>query len=302
MEGQEIIQKELESIRKAGKIVANLREYARKIVKKDVPLLEIAEKIEAEIIKQGGKPAFPVNLGINEYAAHYTPSYNDETLASGLIKVDFGVAINGFTADNALSFDLENNETNKKLIKTSEEALKNGIEAAKQNKSLGEIGSSINETAEKANFTTIKNLSGHSIENNNLHAGITIPNYNNGKTTKLDDGIYAIEPFIIPNTATGMVYDGKPSGIYELVRPGNVRDSNARELLNYITETYNTLPFCSRWLVKKFGTRALISLSHLEKAGILHQFSQLIEKSKSVVAQSEHTLIIHQGKVEVVTE
>ena len=295
-------QKELESIRKAGKIVASVREYARKIVKKDMLLIEIAEKIEAEIIKQGGKPAFPVNLGINEYAAHYTPSYNDETKASGLLKVDFGVTIDGFTADNALSIDLENNETNKKLIKASEEALKTGIEAVKQGKSLGEIGKSINETAEKNGFTTIKNLSGHSIEQGNLHAGITIPNYDNLKETKLDDGIYAIEPFIIPSNATGMVYDGKPSGIYQLVKGGNVRDNNARELLNYIAETYETLPFCSRWLVKKFGTRALISLSLLEKAGILHQFSQLIEKSKAVVAQSEHTLIIHQGKVEIVTE
>src|SRR3989338_7501552 len=161
-------QKELESIRKAGKIVASVREYAEKIVKKDMLLIEIAEEIEEEIVKQGGKPAFPVNLGINEYAAHYTPSYNDETKAAGLLKVDFGVSINGYTADNALSIDLENNETNKKLIKTSEEALKNGIEAVKQNKNIGEIGKSINETAEKAGFITIKNLSGHSIENNNL--------------------------------------------------------------------------------------------------------------------------------------
>ncbi|MBS3091893.1 type II methionyl aminopeptidase [Candidatus Pacearchaeota archaeon] len=295
-------QKELESIRKAGKIVASVREYAEKIVKKDMLLIEIAEEIEEEIVKQGGKPAFPVNLGINEYAAHYTPSYNDETKASGLLKVDFGVSINGFTADNALSFDLENSEENKKIIKTSEEALANAIQAVKQGKSLGEIGKSINETAETSGFTTIKNLSGHSIENNNLHAGITIPNYNNDKATKLDDGIYAIEPFITLGSGNGMVYDGKPSGIYELVKPGNVRDNNARELLNYIAEEYETLPFCSRWLVKKFGTRALISLSHLEKAGILHQFSQLIEKSKSPVAQSEHTIIIHNGKVEVVTE
>ena len=295
-------QKELESIRKAGKIVASVREYAKKIVKKDMLLLEIAEKIEDEIVKQGGKPAFPVNLGINEYTAHYTPSYNDETLASGLLKIDFGVSIKGFVADNALSIDLENNEINKQLIKTSEEALKNGIEAVKEGKTLGEIGAKIHETAEKQGFATIKNLSGHSIEHNNLHAGITIPNYNNNKTNELDDGVYAIEPFITLNNATGMVYDGKPSGIYELIKIGNVRDNNARELLNYIAETYETLPFCSRWLVKKFGTRALISLSLLEKAGILHQFSQLIEKSKSVVAQSEHTILIHNGKVEVVTE
>ncbi|PIN94335.1 type II methionyl aminopeptidase, partial [Candidatus Pacearchaeota archaeon CG10_big_fil_rev_8_21_14_0_10_30_48] len=91
-------------------------------------------------------------------------------------------------------------------------------------------------------------------------------------------------------------------GIYELKNAKNVRDPKARELLEFIRETYGTLPFCSRWLVKKFGTRALISLKNLETAGVVYQFDQLIEKSKSPVAQTEATIIISEGKVEVVTD
>lgn len=90
-----------EKIMKAGKIASETREYARTIIKKGYLLLEIAEKIESKIIELGAKPAFPVNLSINEIAAHYTPSYDDEKTAQGLIKIDLGVHIDGWIADTA---------------------------------------------------------------------------------------------------------------------------------------------------------------------------------------------------------
>ena len=290
---------EIESIRKAGEIVKIVKANAKKWIKSGMLLKEIAEKIENEIEKSGGRPAFPVNLGINEFTAHYTPSYDDETIAEGLLKIDFGVQIDGYTADNAFSIDLENNNENKKLIKASEEALKEAIKSVKNKESLGEIGDKIQKVAEKSGFSPIRNLSGHGIKQWDLHSSPTIPNYNNENDTKLKDGVYAIEPFI--TNGVGVVYDGKPSGIYELRKSAAIRDSNAREIFNYIAENYQTLPFCSRWLVKKFGTRALISLSMIEKTGALHHFPQLIEKSKSKVAQSEHTIIIQGKDIEVIT-
>jgi len=290
---------EIEKTRKAGGIVRTVKKNTREWIKSGMLLKEIAEKIESEIEKLGGKLAFPVNLGINEYTAHYTPSYDEETKAEGLLKVDFGVQIDGFTADNAFSIDLENSEENKKLIEASEKALESAIESVKKKNNLGEIGNEIQKIAEKYKFSPIRNLSGHRIKQWDLHSAPTIPNYHNNNSHVLEDGIYAIEPFI--TIGVGMVYDGKPSGIYEVKKSAAIRDSNAREIFNYIVENYQTLPFCSRWLVKKFGTRALLSLSLIEKTGALHQFSQLIEKSKAKVAQTEHTIIIHEGKVEVVT-
>lgn len=298
--------KEIEKLRKAGQIAREVREYAKSIIKKDVLLLEIAEKIEAKVIELGGKCAFPVNLGINEITAHYTPAYNDETKASGLLKVDFGVSVDGFVADTAFSVDLEDGEEsrkNKELIKSSEEALASAIKSVEGGKSLGEIGEAIQKSAEKYNANSIKNLSGHEIKQYLLHAGITIPNYDNKNKVILTerDGIYAIEPFI--TFGNGMVYDSKSSGIYELTgKSGVIRDKNARELIEYIINEYQTLPFCSRWLVKKFGNRALLSLRLIEQSGgVLHQFSTLVEKSKSKVAQSEHTLLVNKGKVEFVS-
>ncbi len=137
-----------EKILKAGKIAIEVKKYAREIIKKDIPLLEIAEKLEGKIEELGGKPGFPLNLSINEIAAHYTPSHDDKTLAQGLLKVDMGVHVDGWIADTAISFDLEDSEENKKLIKAAEEALQNAIKVVNAGISTNEIGKEIQKTIE----------------------------------------------------------------------------------------------------------------------------------------------------------
>ena len=100
-ETSELTPENIEKLKKAGAIARQVINYAKSFIKKDTPLLEIAEKIEAKIVELGGKPAFPVNLSINEVAAHSTPSFNDSSLAYGLLKVYIGVHIDGFVADTA---------------------------------------------------------------------------------------------------------------------------------------------------------------------------------------------------------
>lgn len=288
-----------EKILKAGKIASQVKKYVKPIIKKGTSLLEIAEKIESKIIELGGKPAFPTNLSINEVAAHYTPYYNDETTADGLLKVDFGVHIDGWIADTAFSVDLENSEENKKLITASEKALNNAVQKSKNGISTGEIGKTIQESIESEGFSPIINLTGHEMEEYELHAGLTIPNIDNKTTEKLKKGLYAIEPFA--TAGSGKVYEGKISGIYILVEEKNIRSPEARKILNFITEEYRTLPFCSRWIVKKFGAKALFSLKQLEDNGNLYQYPQLIEVSHSKVSQAENTILI-DDEIIVTTE
>ncbi len=288
------MKEEIKSIIKAGEIEKQVKEYIKPFIKKDVFLLEIAEKIENKIIELGGKPAFPTNLSINETAAHYTPSYNDETKAYGLLKIDFGVNINGFVADSAFSVDLENNLKNKRLIEASEQGLISGIQSLKENKSLGEIGESIQKTIESYGFSPIINLTGHQMERYELHAGISISNIKSNKTDKLLNGLYAMEPFA--TNGSGKIYEGKPSGIYILQEEKNIRNNYAREILDYIVKEYKTLPFCSRWIVKKFGTKSLFALKQLEENGNLYQYPQLIESSHSKVSQTENTILVYEDK------
>jgi len=290
---------DIDNYKKAGEISIEAKKYARQLIKPGMALVDIAEKIESKIKELGGELAFPVNLGINEIAAHYTPSSDDETEASGLLKIDMGVHVKGAIADTAFSLDLSKDGEYKKLIEASEKAVENAIQSIKKDTTLSDIGLAIQNAITASGFSPIRNLSGHKLDLFTVHAGLTIPNYENNNQTKIEDGAYAIEPFA--TTGQGIVYDGGKSGIYRLENEGNVRDPSARKMLDYIKENYSTLPFCERWLAKEFGSRTRLSLMFLEKANIISQYSQLIEKNHSPVAQSEHTLIIEKGKLEVTT-
>ena len=294
---------EIKHLQRAGTIAKEVIANARAYIKKGMPLIEIAEYIEKEIEKLGGKPAFPVNLSINEIAAHATPAYGDTQTAHGLLKVDLGVHIEGHIADTAFSLDLEGSEENRQLIAAAESAVQEAVRLVqeKQNPKIREIGKKIATVIEERGAQPITNLSGHAITRYEVHAGLTIPNYDNAQEKVIDKGVYAIEPFATVATGGGAVRDGKPSTIYVLQKDGKVRDAFARQVLQYIEEEYKTLPFCSRWLYKKFGSRALIALKRIEEAGLVHHYPQLIEISGNKVAQAEHTIIITDKEVIVTT-
>ena len=287
----------IEDVLKAGKIAQELRRYAREIIVKDRSLFEIATLIDDKISELGAKPAFPVNLSINEIAAHYTPSFGDEGVAHGLLKVDIGIHINGYIADTAFSVDLEGSEENKKLIEAAEAAV--SVSEFEIDKKLTEIGKKIGEEISKFGFTSISNLSGHSIERFVVHAGWTVPNYDSGQTDILEEGLYATEPFA--TNGHGRVRDGGKSGIYRIDKDVSVRDRFAREVLGWIAEEYKTLPFASRWIHKKFGSRGLLAMKQLEQAGVLYQYPQLVEVSNGKVAQAEHTVLLLEDGTKFVT-
>ena len=289
-----------EKILQAGKIASEEREHARGFIKKGMPLNEIAEKIEDKIVELGGKPAFPTCLSINQFAAHYIPSHDDETLAHGLLKIDMGAHVDGWIADTAFSIDLENTDENKKIIKASEEALDSAIKTIKEGIQLREIGMAVQKTIESYGLNPIVNLFGHGVDRYDLHARVSIPNFDNKKITEITNGLYAIEPFA--TTGNGRVRDGRPSGTYRLISDKNIRSPIAREVLEFIIEEYNTLPFCSRWLVKKFGTKALIGLKQLEVNGNLQGYAVLIESSNGKVAQTEHTILVESTGIMVTTK
>ena len=290
----------VEKIRKAGLIAQELRRFAKDLIKPGMKLIDIANKIDEKINELGAKPGFPVNLSIDNIAAHYTPSFSDDKLAHGLLKVDIGIHIDGYIADTAFTMDLDGTPENKKLIEAVEAAVSTSVENFGMGVALTEIGKKIAQTIEKKGCVPIVNLSGHSIERFVVHAGATVPNYESGQRDVLEEGLYATEPFA--TNGHGRVKDGGPSGIYRLDNPGTVRDNFARDVLKYISEEFKTLPFAGRWIHKKFGSRGMLALRQLEQAGILHQYPQLVEASGGKVAQAEHTvLLLDDGKKFITT-
>lgn len=294
-------QQEIADYEKAGKIAKLVVAYSKELIKPEMLLLEIAQKIHTKIIELGGKPAFPVNLSIDDVAAHYHPILGDETKATGLLKVDIGVHINGFVADTAFSIDLTPNQQHKEMIEANEKALDDALKIIDKDPTYNQIGETIQTTIKEARFSPVVNLSGHGLEQYEVHAGDNIPNYANGNGNKFPSGAYAIEPFV--TTGDGKIYEGPSGNIYALIDPKNVRSPKSREILNYIIEEYQTLPFSLREMQEKFGPLARLCIKQMVQEEILHEFSQLIEISHKPVSQSEHTFIKDKtGKIIITTK
>lgn len=292
---------EFENYIKAGQIAQEVKKFVIDFVKPDMKLIEIANAIDEKIFELGGEPGFPVNLSLNEIAAHFTPTKTCEIRANGLLKIDLGVAVDGFIADTAISLDLTPEKKYTEMINLNKLILKNASKTVKENMEVCDIGEAAENTLIKYNeennttFSIIKNLCGHNLDQDTIHAGITISNHKNSNTTKLNDIAFAIEPFV--TTGNGEIYEGSPGGIYCLQSDGNTRDRDAREILNFIKETFGTRPFCTRWLEDEGFKKIRFSISTLKAQGIIYEYPMLIEKSKGIVSQAENTFVIANNKV-----
>jgi methionyl aminopeptidase len=291
-------QEEFESYCKAGKIANKIREEMKNFIKQGMKLIEIAEEIDKKIEEANAKPAFPVNLSLNEIAAHYTPSKEDGNIAEGLLTIDFGVEINGYIADLAFSIDLTEDKKYKEMIELNHKILDETIKKLDTNSSVCDIGNNITELLKNSKYNIISNLTGHSLEKYTIHGEISIPNIPNQDQTKLNNKAIAIEPFL--TTGIGEVIEGKPSEIFMLINKKNVRDPESRKIISFIEENYKTKPFCKRWLDKE-GFRTNFSLKLLVKEGILYNFPVLVEKSKKPVSQAEETIVFKDNKTKVIT-
>jgi methionyl aminopeptidase len=217
-----------DSYLEAGRIASRIRERVRKVDFSGKNLYDICENIEKDIISNAGIPAFPVNVSLNEIAAHYTAEPGDPTVVSNddVLKVDIGVQVNGFIADTAVT--VSSNAKYQAMVASAESALNEAIKMAKINVSSSAIGEVIERTISRSGFKPIQNLSGHSIEQYTIHAGKSIPNIRTfGSSFQLTaNQAYAIEPFVTTRDAQGVVYEGKIRNIFGVVSRKPTKDKN----------------------------------------------------------------------------
>lgn len=295
---------ELENYLKAGRIASSVKAGARKGIRPGQSLLEIAEKIEKEIIEEGARPAFPVNLSVNENAAHYTPKIKDALVLGekDLLKVDIGVHCEGFIADCAFSIDFSGES--QKLVEASEKALENALSIIKPGLEIGKIGAEIERTIKSFGFEPVYNLSGHGLAEFETHSFPTIPNHTNHDSKVLEDGMaFAIEPFA--TNGQGHVSEGNDVEIFALKSPQNCRNATARSIVEFALEEYKTLPFAERWIqaaLKPSEFERRVALKELMQRGILHQYPVLHEQKEKLVSQAETSIIISDGEVRILVE
>lgn len=291
----------IDDFKKAGKIAAKIKEESKKLVMPGASVLDIAETIEDMIIKEGARPAFPANISLNEVAAHYTPKYKDElTLDNEVVKIDFGVELDGAIVDNAYTVDLSGEHED--LVTASKEALEEALSFMKPGVRVGEIGAKIEEKIKEYGFLPISNLTGHMIKEGRLHAGIEIPNIATDDPYLLKEGdIFAVEPFA--TTGKGVVNDTEDVEIFSLDSPAPVRLRQSRRIISYVIENYALLPFAERWLIKEFNSKLLVTsaLKEMLDRGVLMGYPMLKDKEGSFVAQFEETILVTKDGVEVLT-
>ena len=288
----------------AGQIAKKVVSKARKDIKPGQKLLEIALNIEKSVIGIGegkAKHAFPVNLSINENAAHFTPGTDCDLVLkeSDVLKVDLGTHVNGFICDTAFTLNFDNSHA--KMIEAAELALEEGLKIVADKAELGKIGEVIEKAIKGKGFNSIQNLSGHGLDEYEAHAAPSIPNIASGNPKKLEDGnAYALEPF--ETDGEGYVREGIQSEIFALEKPVLVRNLHARKMLEVIAEEFQTLPFALRWLEKKIKLpefQRKVALRELLRANAIRSFPVLHEQSGKIVTQAEKSFILFDGKATV---
>jgi methionyl aminopeptidase len=293
----------LESFRKSGEIVARLRKEVPSIAKPGVAAIRICEELEQRMREQGGKPAFPVNVGINEVAAHYTSPPGDALTipTSSLAKIDFGVQIDGYVTDTSVTVCFE--PTLQPLVQAAEEALANALRAFRPGVKLSEIGRVVQSTIQKFGLRPISNLTGHKIERFTIHAGKSVPNVSGMNGSKIEEGeVYAIEPFVTLSKAAGAVVNGSSAYIYRYIKPKGATTEDSKKVLEYIQSNFSTLPFASRWLGRAFEREtAKTSLYDLIKHKCVSAYPVLVEQTGSPVAQAEHTVLVNNDSTTILT-
>jgi methionyl aminopeptidase len=290
----------LESLRKAGRIARDCREWARENIKPGVRLAHILETVEDMIAKEGAAPAFPAQTSRNHVTAHYCSAPGDEQIyeEGDCVKVDVGVHVDGWVADNACTVDLSTDGRWGELIKASEDALKAAIATVAVGVQVSEIGANVEAVIQARGFEPVRNLTGHGVARWKVHCAPQIPSYREGHERLRQGMIIAIEPFA--STGVGMITERGKAEVFMLVRPPRKAKGLDKDLLNAI-QAWRGLPIARRYF-NEFSPQVLEdTLTKLARQGSLIRFPPLVESAGVMTAQTEHTMIVGDEGPEVIT-
>ncbi|MFC1802553.1 type II methionyl aminopeptidase [Thermoproteota archaeon] len=292
----------LEALQKAGKIAAKVRNITIAEIKPGMKVEYICDTVNERVEALGGKMAFPCNVDIDYVAAHYCSPLNDATVIPerSLVKLDVGVHVDGYIADTAktVCFDPSLNY----LVDAAEAGLQAALTTIRSGIRANDVGAAIEDAIKSQGAKPISNLTGHKLARFIVHAGHSIPNINGLDHHIIQEGdVYAIEPFAVPPSADGRVMDGPPSNIYRMLKKRSVKGT-AKKMMRHIQETYRTLPFASRWVMRKFNKPdGAVAFQELLRSKCLMIYPQLLERTKAKVAQAEHSVIVTEDGCEITT-
>ena len=202
--------RELDKMRQAGCLAAQLLQHLEPMVKPGVTTLELNDEAERWTKAHGAKSAplgyhgFPKSIctSVNEVVCHGIPSAKQILKDGDIINIDVTPLVDGYHGDTSKTFFVGTPSPKaKKLVDVTLECLKRGIAEVKPGARIGDIGAAIQEYAEAQGFSVVRNFTGHGVHRV-FHAAPEIPHYGKRGTGKrLRAGmVFTIEPMINEGT------------------------------------------------------------------------------------------------------
>lgn len=199
---------EIENMRKAGRIVAQVFEEVSKILKPGVSTYEV-DRLAYQVITEAGarpsflnygEPPFPGSIcaSVNEVVVHGIPSHDVILQDGDIFSVDVGACLEGWHGDACRTFLIGDVcQEWKDLVHVTEESFYKGLAFARPGCRLGDLQAAIQQHAESHGYGVVRELTGHGI-GRDLHEAPDIPNYGKaGHGLRLQAGmVIAVEPMI----------------------------------------------------------------------------------------------------------
>jgi methionyl aminopeptidase len=196
---------ELNKMRKAGKVVAEMHEATRAAIRPGVTTLELNEVAAEVLAKRGARSNFLNYHGFpavictspNDMIVHGIPG--DYRLKDGdIISVDCGAIVEGYHGDAAYTAGVgQVSAAAQKLMDVTERSLWAGIDQLVIGNRLHEVGRAVQKVAEAAGYSVVREYVGHAI-GTEMHESPQVPNYwpgSPGPTLK-EGMVFAIEPMV----------------------------------------------------------------------------------------------------------
>src|SRR2546421_10238116 len=237
---------EIAQLREAGRIVAETYEILRPYVKPGTTTAELDQIAEDYIRGKGAKPiykgygarparsgfpaipAFPATIcvAVNDIICHGIPGSKEILREGDIIGIDIGVLYKGWVGDSCTTYAVGKLDSeSQRLMDVARRSMELGIEQARPNKQLGDVGAAIQTYAESQGFSTVREYVGHGV-GRAVHEHPQVPHYGHpGTGLKLRRGmVFTIEQMInaggyqtrvLPDHWTVCTADGSRSAQFE---------------------------------------------------------------------------------------
>jgi len=198
---------EIEKMRRAGRVVREVLELVRTKVKPGATTLDLEHAAEARLTELGVKAAFKGYHGfpcvlctsVNSEVVHGIPSPKRVLKEGDIVSVDFGVVVDGYYGDAAITVPVGEKIDPKtaRLLEVTEKSLHAGIAAVRPGATLGDVGAAVQGVVEAEGFSVVRDFVGHGI-GVHMHEDPQVPNFGvRGRGMKLKAGmVIAIEPMV----------------------------------------------------------------------------------------------------------